>query len=245
MTAAAPAPSTAAVSDDVFGSLLAAAMARLPEQARTRLREALVRLTYQVQAARADKPTDLEALPVSARHAIDTLTLGLAAASEGDLDYAALDGVNEGGLAMQAYAEAIRPETPPARKAQLEKELLASYAKVVAAVKKKDAKAVMAQMTFQSDLACMAQRASYLRALSANLKKLDPAIDAEQFAQRTISCSKTDLRAQLSHVTKLSKRIDNSVFELHADSVASCRSHAELSDATEWAWSEDCKRKRP
>ena len=106
-------------------------------------------------------------------------------------------------------------------------------------------KAVLAQMTFQSDLACMAQRASYLRALSANLKKLDPAIDADQFAQRTISCSKTDLRAQLSHVTKLSKRIDNSVFELHADSAASCRSHAELSDATEWAWAEDCKRKRP
>ncbi len=42
-----------------------------------------------------------------------------------DLDYGALDGVNEGGLAMDAFAEAIRPETPPERRAQLERELLA------------------------------------------------------------------------------------------------------------------------
>lgn len=42
-----------------------------------------------------------------------------------DLDYAALDGVKDGGLAMEAFAEAIRPTTTPERKAQLETALLA------------------------------------------------------------------------------------------------------------------------
>ncbi len=42
-----------------------------------------------------------------------------------DLDYAALDGVKDGALAQAAYAEAIRPETPPERKAALQASLLA------------------------------------------------------------------------------------------------------------------------
>ncbi len=42
-----------------------------------------------------------------------------------DLAYDALDGVKDGAHAQAAYAEAIRPETPPERKAALEASLLA------------------------------------------------------------------------------------------------------------------------
>ena len=42
-----------------------------------------------------------------------------------DLAHAALDDVTDGGLAMEAYAEAIRPTTSPERKARLERALLA------------------------------------------------------------------------------------------------------------------------
>jgi hypothetical protein len=41
-----------------------------------------------------------------------------------DLDYDALSGVKNGGMAMEAYLEAIEPGTTAARKAQLERELL-------------------------------------------------------------------------------------------------------------------------
>ena len=41
-----------------------------------------------------------------------------------NLRYEALDGVKDGGMAMQAYLEAISPDTSIARKAQLERELL-------------------------------------------------------------------------------------------------------------------------
>lgn len=41
-----------------------------------------------------------------------------------DLRYDALDGVHDGGGAMQAFAEAIAPETTPDRKAQIEQQLL-------------------------------------------------------------------------------------------------------------------------
>ena len=42
-----------------------------------------------------------------------------------DLRYADLDGVQDGGGAQQAYLEAIAPATPAARKAELERQLLA------------------------------------------------------------------------------------------------------------------------
>jgi len=42
-----------------------------------------------------------------------------------DLSYEALDGVQNGGMAMDAYLEAIHPETVPERKAEIGKQLLA------------------------------------------------------------------------------------------------------------------------
>jgi hypothetical protein len=42
-----------------------------------------------------------------------------------DLDYAELEGVKDGGMAMEAYAEAIAAETTPARKAEIERQLTA------------------------------------------------------------------------------------------------------------------------
>lgn len=42
-----------------------------------------------------------------------------------ELRYDALDGVQDGGMAMDAYAEAIQPDTVPERKTQLESQLLA------------------------------------------------------------------------------------------------------------------------
>ncbi len=41
-----------------------------------------------------------------------------------DLRYDALDGVQDGGMAMAAYLEAIHPDTPPSRKAEIERQLL-------------------------------------------------------------------------------------------------------------------------
>ena len=41
-----------------------------------------------------------------------------------ELDYGNLDGVQDGGMAMEAYAEAIHADTPPARKKDLEQQLL-------------------------------------------------------------------------------------------------------------------------
>jgi hypothetical protein len=42
-----------------------------------------------------------------------------------DLSYEALEGVQNGGMAMDAYLEAIHPDTTPERKAEIEKQLLA------------------------------------------------------------------------------------------------------------------------
>lgn len=42
-----------------------------------------------------------------------------------DLTYENLEGVKDGGMAMQAYLEAIAPQTLPSRKAEIEKQLLA------------------------------------------------------------------------------------------------------------------------
>ena len=41
-----------------------------------------------------------------------------------DMDYALLDGVQDGGGAQQAFMEAIAPETPAARRQELEQQLL-------------------------------------------------------------------------------------------------------------------------
>jgi hypothetical protein len=41
-----------------------------------------------------------------------------------ELRYGALDGVQDGGMAMVAYLEAIQPDTPAARKAEIKKQLL-------------------------------------------------------------------------------------------------------------------------
>jgi hypothetical protein len=42
-----------------------------------------------------------------------------------ELRYDALDGVQDGGMAMEAYLEAIHPSTRPERKAHIEQQLLA------------------------------------------------------------------------------------------------------------------------
>lgn len=42
-----------------------------------------------------------------------------------DLDYARLEGVQDGGMAMQAYAEAIAPTTTRERRAEIERQLIA------------------------------------------------------------------------------------------------------------------------
>jgi hypothetical protein len=42
-----------------------------------------------------------------------------------DLSYDALDGVQNGGMAMEAYMEAIHPDSTPERKDEIEQQLLA------------------------------------------------------------------------------------------------------------------------
>jgi hypothetical protein len=42
-----------------------------------------------------------------------------------ELRYDALDGVQDGGMAMEAFLEAIHPDTPAERKARIEQQLLA------------------------------------------------------------------------------------------------------------------------
>jgi hypothetical protein len=42
-----------------------------------------------------------------------------------ELRYDTLDGVQDGGMAMDAFLEGIHPDTPPERKAQIEQQLLA------------------------------------------------------------------------------------------------------------------------
>ena len=41
-----------------------------------------------------------------------------------DLSYDALDGVHDGGMAMEAFREALSPKTTEARKAQIEQQLI-------------------------------------------------------------------------------------------------------------------------
>ena len=42
-----------------------------------------------------------------------------------DLDYTQLDGVQNGGMAMEAYAEGLAATTTPERKAEIERQLIA------------------------------------------------------------------------------------------------------------------------
>jgi len=42
-----------------------------------------------------------------------------------ELSYESLPGVKDGGMAMEAFREAIHPETSPSRKEEIRKELLA------------------------------------------------------------------------------------------------------------------------
>ncbi len=46
-----------------------------------------------------------------------------------ELRYDALDGVQDGGMAMQAFLEAIHPDTPTERKNQIKQQLL-TYCKL-------------------------------------------------------------------------------------------------------------------
>ena len=41
-----------------------------------------------------------------------------------ELRYDALDGVQDGNMAMQVYVEAVNPSTPASRKTQIERELV-------------------------------------------------------------------------------------------------------------------------
>lgn len=45
------------------------------------------------------------------------------------LRYDTLDGVQDGGIAMEAFVEGIHPDTPPTRKAQIKQQLL-TYCKL-------------------------------------------------------------------------------------------------------------------
>ena len=42
-----------------------------------------------------------------------------------ELDYGNLDGVQDGGMAMEAFLEAVSPQTSAARKAEIDRQLLA------------------------------------------------------------------------------------------------------------------------
>ena len=54
-----------------------------------------------------------------------TLPHGLVPAVVPELRYDALDGVQDGGMAMEAFLEAIHPDTHAERKNQIEQQLLA------------------------------------------------------------------------------------------------------------------------
>ncbi len=71
-------------------AFLPRALAGLAAEDRERVRLSLVRLAYRAQAARAEKPSAVEELPLWSRHAVHTLEMGLQYASEGDEAYAAV-----------------------------------------------------------------------------------------------------------------------------------------------------------
>jgi len=79
-----------ALKDAGQGSFLARAVAAAPERDRDRLRLALIRLAYRVQAARAERPSAVDALAHWSRQAAQTCSMGLEFLSDGDLAFAAL-----------------------------------------------------------------------------------------------------------------------------------------------------------
>jgi hypothetical protein len=79
-----------ALRDALDAPFLPKVLGLLPEADRERVRLSLVRLAYRAQAARAEKPSAVEELPLWSKHAVHTLEMALEYVSEGDAQYAAL-----------------------------------------------------------------------------------------------------------------------------------------------------------
>lgn len=79
-----------ALRDAIPGEFLPRAVAQAPVAEQPRLRLALTRLAYRIQAARASRPSAVDELAVWSRHALRTCSMGLEHASDGDLAFAAL-----------------------------------------------------------------------------------------------------------------------------------------------------------
>lgn len=101
----------------------------------TRIRELAERHPRLAPALHAINDRIVDLLPVARQHyyhpsqqgswSIKAVLPALFAESHPDLRYDNLDGVQDGGAAQQAYLEAIAPATSAARKAELERQLLA------------------------------------------------------------------------------------------------------------------------
>ncbi len=95
-----------------------------------RLEELAERLPRHARALRALELRIVDLLPVAKAHYYHPSQQGswsikkVLPALCPDLDYASLDGVSDGGMAMDAFREAIDPQTSPSRRAELEKQLL-------------------------------------------------------------------------------------------------------------------------
>lgn len=72
------------------GLFLQRCLQLVPASVRERVHLGLVHLAYQVQSARADAPAEVDVLPVWSRHALQTASMGLEHAAEGDEAYGAL-----------------------------------------------------------------------------------------------------------------------------------------------------------
>ena len=97
----------------------------------TRIRELAERHPRLAPALHAINDRIVDLLPVARQHYYHPSQQGswsikaVLPALCPDLHYSQLDGVQDGGAAQQAYLEAITPATPAARKAELERQLLA------------------------------------------------------------------------------------------------------------------------
>ena len=98
---------------------------------RTRIRELAGRYPALAPALHAINARIVDLLPIARAHYYHPSQQGswsikaVLPALCPDLGYDALDGVQDGGAAQQAYLEAIAPDTTAARKAELERQLLA------------------------------------------------------------------------------------------------------------------------
>lgn len=98
---------------------------------RTRIRELAGRYPALAPALHAIHARIVDLLPIARAHYYHPSQQGswsikaVLPALCPDLGYDALDGVQDGGAAQQAYLEAIAPDTTAARKAELERQLLA------------------------------------------------------------------------------------------------------------------------